>query len=272
MIFFLVILLSLSWFLSIHAFYVTNAAILQQCPKVADVYLSKFDSKKLSCHKNALRHLTFTLTYTCQSNKLTSTWALNSNDKRTLKWPTDIYVRIDLNYKSFDLSKEPEKNQIVKLVDDTITIKPNVQRFSGYMWTSSSDAPYCRFSFLVAKECSGTVKVDRKPILEGLVCYYGQKTFQMNNQNQRDDFTKLIDDAIKSSSNSSSASSVNNNLQPLTDNAKEPGETFWKKYKIFIFIGGGVSLVVILAGVVIWYYRSSNNNSERRTSTTSTIV
>ena len=49
-------------------------------------------------------------------------------------------------------------------MDDTITIKPNVQRFSGYMWTSSSDAPYCRFSFLVAKECSGTVKVDRKPI------------------------------------------------------------------------------------------------------------
>ena len=94
----------------------------------------------------------------------------------------------------------------------------------------------------------------------------------MNNQNQRDDFTKLIDDAIKNSSNSSSTNSVNNNLQPLADNAKESDETFWKKYKIFIFIGGGIGLVVTLIGVVIWYYHSSNNNSERRTSTTSTIV
>ncbi|CAF1637620.1 unnamed protein product, partial [Adineta ricciae] len=107
---------------------------------------------------------------------------------------------------------------------------------------------------------------------EGLVCYYGQKTFQMNNQDQRNDFTKLIDDAIKASSNSSSANSVNNNLKPLTDNAKEPAETFWEKYKKFIFIGGGVGLVVTVTGVVIWYCRSSNNNSERRTSTTSTIV
>lgn len=95
--FLVILLLLLSWLLPIHAFYVTNAAILQQCPKIADVYLSKFDAKKLSCHKNTLRHLTVSLTYTCQSNTLTPTWILNSNDKQILKWPADIYVRVDLS-------------------------------------------------------------------------------------------------------------------------------------------------------------------------------
>ena len=95
MIYSIIIILLLSWLLSIHSFYVKNAAIVEQCSAGTNFYLNKFDSNKMRCYNNAWRQVNIYLTYKCKLRHLTPNWTIQTSNTQYPSWPSQIHVLID---------------------------------------------------------------------------------------------------------------------------------------------------------------------------------
>ena len=116
------------------------------------------------------------------------------------------------------------------------------------------------------------------------------QTLNHTNPQHRNELNKLIDDSIKAASNTPQKNSTsNNNLQPNSsidnnsnNSQKDPNlsalnvtkPTFLKKNKLYIFIGGGISVVIIIVAIIFILARrrqSPDTNLEPRMSVESDI-
>jgi hypothetical protein len=84
------LLISLLFLVSVHSFYITNAAVLEQCSTQTMTYLDKFDSTKMFCVNQAWRQTFTFLEYSCIGNTLTRLWTIKTNIGKGSNWPQVI--------------------------------------------------------------------------------------------------------------------------------------------------------------------------------------
>lgn len=171
----LVILISLlSLFLCpVHSFYITNAAILEECSGSTMTYFDRFDPTKMHCLNSAWRQTFIFLQYSCIRNTLTRIWTIKTNTGKSASWPQTIslmtgtgktirivyvlwkeiilvlfaeYTRFDKTYLKDDPTIEENSN----------TFNSNANQLTTYLWTELIDGPQCRMKYTIMKDiCAG---------------------------------------------------------------------------------------------------------------------
>jgi hypothetical protein len=75
---------------SVHSFYITNAAVLEQCSAQPITYLDKFDPTKMLCVNQGWRQTFIFLEYSCINNVFTRIWTIKTNSGKNFPWPPVI--------------------------------------------------------------------------------------------------------------------------------------------------------------------------------------
>lgn len=89
------LLICLLFSISVHSFYITNAAVLEQCSTQPMAYLDKFDPTKIFCVNQAWRQTFIFLQYSCIGNTLTRIWTIQTNVGKDFNWPKIISLMTD---------------------------------------------------------------------------------------------------------------------------------------------------------------------------------
>jgi len=87
----IILILSLLLF-PVHSFYIRNAAVVEQCSTGPILYLNQFDSNKMHCLNQAVRHVFIFLEYSCFQNTLTRIWTIRTDVNKGLNWPQEIDI------------------------------------------------------------------------------------------------------------------------------------------------------------------------------------
>lgn len=90
MIYSILILLLLFSSFPVHSFYITNGAILEECPGSPMTFLARFDPTKMHCFNSAWRQTFIFLQYSCIRNVLTRIWTIKTSTGKNTAWPQVI--------------------------------------------------------------------------------------------------------------------------------------------------------------------------------------
>jgi hypothetical protein len=132
--------------------------------------------------------------------------------------------------------------------------------------------------FLFHKKCRKKKEKYLFILVTDLICYYGKQIFNLKTPDQRQALDKLLDNNIKTGTNTvqnnpsnSNNSQQNPNLSPLNANKN----SFFEKNKRYIIITGIIVVVIIIISIIILIImrccQSSNKDFDKRMSGDSSI-